>query len=110
MKAYLIFPPFFISYQPYSSLPALGAIIRQHNHEVDLLDENILFINDKLNPSYMAMIYEDISRIRRELKDKPDDTPREKLLSAYITGCFKDAYFALMEKELVSSIDILTGT
>jgi len=102
MNITLIFPPFSISYQPYSSLPVLTAYLKKKGCSVTQIDENIEFINYYLTKSFLTKIYKnDINDIKNSKIVKEN-----YLIQRYISNCFKDEYFKVIE-EIEFSLDII---
>ncbi len=55
MNVTLIFPPHWLSYQPYLSLPALAGHLKANGHSsVELIDANILATEWMLSPRFLA--------------------------------------------------------
>jgi hypothetical protein len=107
MKCALVFPPYFITFQPYSSLPVLSAYLAQKGHTVVKADENIDFITDSLTVRALSDIRERAFALFRELAAKPKPTERELFLLRYITGCFKDEFFNLVLPEIENALETI---
>jgi hypothetical protein len=107
MKTVLIFPPYLVSYQPYSSLPTLGAYLRSHSYPVDLLDENIEFINYHMEPSYFQNIYQNTLKIKKHLQQKTAHTKHELLVISYIDNYLNASHFTSVVNDIHTSLEIL---
>lgn len=108
MRVSLVFPPYFISYQPYSSLPILAACLREKGHSVQMADENIGFIRHYLRAEYFREIYGNICTFMDHLRRKKEKSKNELILEKFIIKCFQNVYFHTILRGLESSIEILT--
>ncbi|GAB4249313.1 B12-binding domain-containing radical SAM protein [Deferrisoma sp.] len=59
MKVALIFPPFVVAYQPYSSVPTLAGFLRAKGCQTELLDANLEFLTVNLRPESMRLLEEE---------------------------------------------------
>lgn len=107
MSVALVFPPYLISYQPYSSLPFLAAYLRAQGYRVCVMDENIEFINAYMQVSLMEELYEDVSEVRQALQKKAPKEKPEILLQNYIDNCFRKEYLFTVRQGLEASIETL---
>jgi len=107
MKIALVFPPYFISYQPYSSLPALAGYLRAYGHRVSLFDENIEFIDHYMNPDFFRQIFHDTRRVIFDLRSKNARSGTEQILLRFADHCFRKFYFDTVIRSIEASVHIL---
>jgi hypothetical protein len=107
MNVTLIFPPYVISYQPYSSVPCLAAYLRAHGYPVKVMDENIEFINEHIQVPFFKEVYQEVSEVTEKLQKKVSKEKHELLLKNYIDNCFRRDYLTTVSQGLEASLETL---
>lgn len=75
MKAVLLFPPQWIPYQPYLSLPSLSAFLKQHGVDVAQMDLNIEAFDIFFSKDYLLTLSERLGNEFSRLNSKPELRP-----------------------------------
>ncbi|AUB82043.1 B12-binding domain-containing radical SAM protein [Candidatus Thiodictyon syntrophicum] len=102
MQSALVFPPFLVSYQPYSSLPALAGFLRGQGFTVALLDENIEYQAQRLRRIHFDAIEAGVQTLRADCARLDSDDGRS--LGRYLDSCFRPEYFAAVAAGLEDAI------